>query len=66
MFINATSVGNLSLKNKVLITDDQIKNYKNKYIYDVNFKPEETKLLKKAKYYKIKNQNGKSMNLFQA
>ena len=27
VFINATSVGNLSLKNKVLITDDQIKNY---------------------------------------
>ena len=66
VFINATSVGNLSLKNNVPINDKQINYLKNKYIYDVNFKPKKTKLLHKAKHLKIQNQNGKSMNLYQA
>ncbi len=66
VFINASSVGNLSLKNLNLLKDNQVKYFRNKFIYDVNFKPEKSKLLLNADKHNIKNQNGKLMNLFQA
>tara|TARA_Y100001935_G_C16937156_1_gene328305 strand:- start:200 stop:520 length:321 start_codon:yes stop_codon:yes gene_type:complete len=66
VFINASSLGNLKLVNKSPLKTNQIKHLKNKYVFDVNFKPRFTKLIKIAIQQKIDNQNGKAMNLFQA
>ena len=66
VFINASSLGNLKLKQKSPLKNIEISWLINKYIYDVNFKPKFTKLIKLASTLKIKNQNGKAMNLFQA
>ena len=66
IFINASSLGNLKLRQKSPLKNIEISWLINKYIFDVNFKPKITKLNRIASTFKIKNQNGKAMNLFQA
>lgn len=66
VFINASSLGNLNLRQSSPLKNSQILLLINKYIFDVNFKPKISKLIRIASSQKIKNQNGKSMNLFQA
>ena len=63
IIINATSVG---LKNEDKINLDISKVGKNKFFYDVIYKPSETNFLKVAKKLGNKTENGKMMFIYQA
>ena len=63
IIINATSVG---LKNDDKIDLDISKVGKNKFFYDVIYKPNETNFLKNAKKLGNRTENGKSMFIYQA
>ena len=63
MIINATSVG---LKNDDKINLDISKVGKNKFFYDVIYKPSETNFLKVGKKLGNKTENGKMMFIYQA
>ena len=63
IIINATSVG---LKNEDKINLDISKVGKNKFFYDVIYKPSETNFLNIAKKLGNRTENGKSMFIYQA
>ena len=63
IIINATSVG---LKNEDKINLDISKVGKNKFFYDVIYKPSETNFLKVGKKLGNKTENGKMMFIYQA
>ena len=63
MIINATSLG---LKKEDKIDLDLLKTERNKFFYDVIYKPEETHFLKTGKELNCKTENGKKMFVFQA
>ena len=63
IIINATSVG---LKNEDKINLDISKVGKNKFFYDVIYKPSETNFLKVGKKLGNRTENGKSMFIYQA
>ena len=63
MVINATSIG---LKNDDKIDLDFSKVGKNKFFYDVIYKPNETNFLKVGKKLGNKTENGKMMFIYQA
>ena len=63
MIINATSVG---LKNDDKINLDISKVGKNKFFYDVIYKPSETNFLKTGKKLGNRTENGKMMFIYQA
>ena len=63
IIINATSVG---LKNEDKINLDISKVGKNKFFYDVIYKPSETNFLKTGKKLGNKTENGKMMFIYQA
>lgn len=63
IIINATSIG---LKNEDEINLDFSKLGKNKFFYDVIYKPNETNFLKNAKKLGNRTENGKMMFLYQA
>jgi len=63
IIINATSVG---LKNEDKMNLDISKTDKNKFFYDVIYKPSETNFLKTAKKLGNKTENGKMMFIYQA
>ena len=63
IIINATSVG---LKNEDKINLDISKVGKNKFFYDVIYKPSETNFLKTGKNLGNKTENGKKMFIYQA
>ncbi len=63
IIINATSIG---LKKEDEINLDFSKIGKNKFFYDVIYKPSETNFLKNAKELGNKTKNGKLMFIYQA
>ena len=63
IIINATSIG---LKNDDKIDLDISKIGKNKFFYDVIYKPNETNFLKVGKKLGSRTENGKSMFIYQA
>ena len=63
IIINATSIG---LKKDEEIDLDISKIGKNKFFYDVIYKPKETNFLKNAKKFGHKAENGKMMFIYQA
>ena len=63
IIINATSIG---LKNDDKIDLDVSKIGKNKFFYDVIYKPNETNFLKIGKELGNRTENGKSMFIYQA